>query len=280
MIGVGPFSVQSIVVGCAVFLAWFTARRAVGTQAKAPRKAAGGLLLDAVFWGFVAGRLAYIAWWWEEYSAAPKSMVAIGDGGFAWWVGIPVAAAYLWWRTRSIRGLRNPTLTGLVTGVVVWVAANSVLSLVLRSAPPMPDLQLMTLEEHPVTLHDYAGRPVVLNLWASWCPPCRREMPAFQQAEAQFPRVAFVMLNQGESPQQAQAFLEEQGLALKDVLLDPASSAMRTLHSRGLPTTLFFDENGRLVDTHLGELTLASLKSTIARRFDPSHRAPAGEVQP
>lgn len=271
MIGVGPLSIHSIVIVLAVLAAWLAAR-AVARRLpdKRYRKAAGGMLLDAAFWGFLAARLVYIGRWWEEYSDAPMSMIAISDGGFSWWAGLPVAAAFVWWRTRPFRILRSPVLSGLIVGVAVWVAANGVLSLLLRSAAPLPDLQLMTLDERPVALSAYEGRPVVLNLWASWCPPCRREMPAFEQAQKTFPEIAFVMVNQGETARQAREFLEEEGLSLSDVLLDQASSAMRTLQSRGLPTTLFFDERGQMVDTHLGEITLPVLSSTVLRRFESS----------
>ncbi|GAB1575818.1 prolipoprotein diacylglyceryl transferase family protein [Bordetella petrii] len=270
MTGVGPFSIHVLTVAGAVLLAWFTARALARRVPDAPYRAAGSMAIDAAFWGLAAARLGYIAQWWEEYRAAPMSMIAIGDGGFSWWVGVPAALAYAWWRTRAARALRWPLLAGVVAGVAAWVCAGAVLDLAQRSAPPLPDLQLATLDQRPISLGAYAGRPVVLNLWASWCPPCRREMPAFEQAEAEFPHVAFVLVNQGESAQQARAFLADEGLALRNVLLDPASQAMQALRSRGLPTTLFFDAQGRLVDTHLGELSMASLKDTLSRRFPPS----------
>lgn len=268
MIGIGPFSIQTVVVAIAVMVAWLTARSVARLLPREIRKASGGLLLDAAFWGFLAARLGYIAQWWPEYFAAPMSMIAIGDGGFAWWLGIPVALVFVWWRTRSAGVLRQPAMTGVVAGVAVWVIANSMLSLMLRSVPPLPDLQLATLDERPIALSAYQGRPVVLNLWASWCPPCRREMPAFEQAQSEFPDVAFVLVNQGETARQAQDFLESEGLNLKDVLLDPSSQAMQAVQSRGLPTTLFFDAQGRQVDSHLGEITMPSLKDKILRRFD------------
>lgn len=268
MIGIGPFSIQTVVVAIAVMVAWLTARCVARLLPREIRKASGGLLLDAAFWGVLAARLGYIAQWWPEYFAAPMSMIAIGDGGFAWWLGIPVALVFVWWRTRSAGVLRQPAMTGVVAGVAVWVIANSMLSLMLRSVPPLPDLQLATLDERPIALSAYQGRPVVLNLWASWCPPCRREMPAFEQAQSEFPDVAFVLVNQGETARQAQDFLESEGLNLKDVLLDPSSQAMQAVQSRGLPTTLFFDAQGRQVDSHLGEITMPSLKDKILRRFD------------
>ena len=201
-------------------------------------------------------------------------MIAIGDGGFAWWVGIPVAVAWVWWKTRAAGTLRRPALAGIMAGVAIWVAANGMLSLMLQSAQPLPDLQLSTLDERPISLNTYTGRPVVLNLWASWCPPCRREMPVFEQAQKELSGIAFVLVNQGENARQAQAFLDDEGLELTDVLLDPSSTAMQAMRSRGLPTTLFFDAHGRLVDSHLGEITMASLKDKLSRRFDQSF-APA-----
>lgn len=268
MIGVGPFSIQTVLTAGAVLVAWVVARKIGWLLPSSSQKAAGGMLLDAVFWGFVAARCGYIALWWKEYSAAPMAMVAISDGGFAWWAGIPVAIAVVWWRTRSCTALRRPVLAGVISGIAVWVVANGVLSVFLRSAPPMPALQLATLDERPVSLSTYEGRPVVLNLWASWCPPCRREMPVFEQAQSEFPDIAFVLVNQGETAKQTRDFLESEGLNLTDVLLDPASRAMQAMQSRGLPTTLFFDAQGRQVDSHLGEATMPILKDKILRRFD------------
>lgn len=272
MISIGPFSAQVVAVFAAVLLSWAMARRVARRLPDAPYKAAGGMLLDAVFWGFVAARLGFIALWWEEYAKSPMSMISIGDQGFSWWIGVLAALGVIWWRSRASRALRRPVLVGITAGLLTWFAAGGVLDLLQRSAPPLPALALATLDEQPVVLNSYTGRPVVLNLWASWCPPCRREMPVFEQAQAQYPDIAFVMVNQGESAQQARAFLESQGLQLKDVLLDPASQTMQAVASRGLPTTLFFDEHGRLVDTHLGELSMASLKNTVLRRFAQSRQ--------
>lgn len=267
MIGIGPFSIQVVIAFGAVLLAWATTRVLVRRRLGASHGAAGGMLVDAAFWGLIAARLGYIAQWWGEYSAAPRSMLAVGDGGFSWWVGVLVALALVWRRTRSTRALRRPVLVGMMVGVLGWFAAGGVLDLLQRSAPPLPDLQLATLDGQPIGLGSYAGRPVVLNLWASWCPPCRREMPVFEQAQAQYPHIAFVMVNQGESAQQARAFLARERLAFNDVLLDHSSETLRAMGSRGLPTTLFFDAHGRLVGTHMGELTMAGLKNMVARRF-------------
>ncbi len=268
----GPFPIGVLVVFAAVLVAWAIARVMARHRPAVIQKASDGMILDSVLWGFMAARLGYIVQWWEDYSATPRSIIAVGDGGFSWWVGVLAALALVWWRTRSHRALRRPVLIGIAAGVLSWFAAGGVLDLTQRPSPPLPALELATLDGRPVNLGAYAGRPVVLNLWASWCPPCRREMPVFEQAQAQFPHVAFVLVNQGESAQQARAFLAREHLTFKDVLLDPSSQAMHAMGTRGLPTTLFFDAQGRLVDTHLGELTMASLKHAVSRRFPPFSR--------
>ncbi|SDR77505.1 Thiol-disulfide isomerase or thioredoxin [Halopseudomonas litoralis] len=269
MMSIGPFSIKVVGVVAAIMLAWLVTRAVAKRMSDVSHKLAGAVLFDAVFWGLIAARLGYIAQWREDYFAAPMSMLAIGDGGFSWWVGVLAALAFVWWRTRTSQRLRRPVLAGVMTGVAAWFLAGMVVGL-LHHSPPLPDLHLATLEEQPISLLSYQGRPTVVNLWATWCPPCRREMPVFEQAQAAFPEVAIVMINQGESAQQAQAFLESQGLNLSDVLLDPFSRTMHAVGARALPTTLFFDAEGQLVDSHMGELTMASFKSNMSRHFAQS----------
>ncbi|EKT4089757.1 MULTISPECIES: TlpA disulfide reductase family protein [Stenotrophomonas] len=267
MISIGPFSVDIVIVAISVLVAWLAARILASRSPGSPRKIAGSLLFDAVLVGLLAARLGYIAFWWKEYVQSPWSMIAIGDGGYSLWVGVLAALLFVVWRTRSARPLRLPVAAGVMAGVVAWFTAGGVIALLQSSAPPLPDIQLTTLDERQVALSSYAGRPVVVNLWATWCPPCRREMPMLERAQADFPEVAFVMVNQGEHAPEIRAFLEREGLSFDHVLRDPTSTAMHVMGARALPTTLFFDSDGRLVDSHLGELTMASLKNTIMRRF-------------
>lgn len=268
MIGVGPFSIKLVLLAIVLLLAWSIARFLAKYPKNDKRRAAGGLLLDAVFWGFVAARVAHIIQWRDEYLQKPLSMLAVSDGGYLWWAGFPVAIVYVLWRTRKISVLRQSVLTGLGAGMLIWLVAGNVLSMMQRSSIDFPEVQLATLDQQPVSLSAYHGKPVVLNLWASWCPPCRREMPAFEQAQEQFPDIAFVMVNQGESLKKVQDFLQAEQLMLNNVLLDPASGVMHQVRARGLPTTLFFDAQRQLQGVHMGEITAAGLKSKIAQYFD------------
>ena len=267
MSSLGPFPMRAIIVALAVFAAWLFVRAWARRLPESPHSVAGAWFVDAAFIGLLAARLGFVLRWWPEYAAAPKSIIAIGDGGFLWWVGLPAAIGFAWWRARKLPVLRKPILAGIAAGMLAWLAFSGALALLHRSAPPLPDITLATLDGTPTTLQAHAGGPIVLNLWATWCPPCRREMPVLEDAQQRYPGVAFVLVNQGEGRGEIDAFLQQQGLALDHVLLDLHSQAMRDTGARALPTTLFFDAEGRLVDTHMGELTRASLASTLRKRF-------------
>lgn len=271
MTSVGPLPMRAVLVVAAALIAWWLVRalagRHGGAGAAARRKAAGALFIDALFVGLLAARLGYVLRWWPEYAVAPMSIVAIGDGGFLWWAGLPAALAFAWWRTAKHAALREPVLAGIAAGMLAWLALNGTLALLQRAAPPLPDVALTTLDGTPTRVADFGGRPVVINLWATWCPPCRREMPVLEDAQTRYPDVAFLLVNQGEDRDTIAAYLDRQGLALQHVLLDPPSRVMLDANARALPTTLFFAADGRLVDTHMGELTRASLADTLRRRF-------------
>lgn len=275
MMGVGPFPLHAVVVALSALVAWGVARRLARKLPDASHRVAGALVVDALFVGLLAARVAYVLVWWREYAAAPVSVIRIGDGGFYTWAGLAAGVAFVAWRTRSATVLRRPVLTGIAAGTLAWAAASGAFWWMQQSAQPLPDVALATLDGQPTALADYRGQPVVVNLWATWCPPCRREMPVLARAQATYPGVSFVLVNQGEDLATIQAYLDETGLDLQHVLRDPHSRTMAETGARALPTTLFFDASGRLVDTHLGELTGASLADTLRRRFDEApHRSP------
>ncbi|MGY1530646.1 prolipoprotein diacylglyceryl transferase family protein [Luteimonas sp. A649] len=284
MSSLGPFPMRTVIVALAALLAWLAvrawARRLPDSPhgPDLPHKVAGAWFIDALFIGLLAARIGYVLRWWPDYAAAPKSIIAIGDGGFLWWTGLPVAIAFAWWRSAGAKPLRPPLLAGIAAGMLAWLAFSGTLALLRNSAPPLPVFELAMLDGTPTTLGVHSGQPVVLNMWATWCPPCRREMPVLAEAQAKYPSVAFVLVNQGEDRGTIGEFLDGQGLAFEHMLLDPHSRTMLETGTRGLPTTLFFDAQGRLVDTHMGELTRASLADTLRRRFDASPAPPPGDA--
>ena len=221
------------------------------------------VLLQMVLLAVLAARISFVAQWFEQYRAAPWTMFDIRDGGFHGWVGLAAAVLYLavhLWRNAP---MRKSLALGVLAGALAWGAATGMLAMAERA--PMPTVALATLTGAPTTLAALAGKPIVVNLWASWCPPCLREMPVLAAAQQQEKGINFVFVNQGEEAATAARYLDAIPFALANVWLDPGSSLGRALGSSALPTTLFYDESGRLVDTHLGPLSTASLASKLAQ---------------
>lgn len=152
---------------------------------------------------------------------------------------------------------------------VVLVAGG--ITLINQQTGSLPDVELATLNQQPANLPDIAdGKPMVVNLWATWCPPCIREMPVLEQAQQHYPNITFVFANQGEHPETIQRFLQEQKLNLANVVSDQKGGFGQIAGSHGLPTTLFYSAEGRLVDSHMGQLSTASLTKNLSR-FDPAY---------
>lgn len=250
-----------LLVGAAAFLlASYVGRRlGRGHAADVERH-----ILRTLIVGLVAARLAFVVQFHDAYLKAPLSILDIRDGGWHAAIGLAAALAYAGVMLARRRELRRPLLAAAGTAGSVWIAAALVLSAGAPEEVRMPQLALPDADGTTVRLASFEGRPTVVNLWATWCPPCQREMPVLQQAQASRPDLHFVFLNQGESPQQVAAYLAKSGLQLRNVLLDARGEAGAALGHRALPTTLFFDASGRLVDTRVGELSEASLAQRLS----------------
>jgi thiol-disulfide isomerase/thioredoxin len=136
------------------------------------------------------------------------------------------------------------------------------------NAEPAPTFAVETLDGAVFDLTDHIandGRPVVLNLWASWCPPCRAEMPAINTSSLRHPEVAFVGVAVKDTVEEARSFAEEIGIdyiiGFDDGSVDDAYPVL------GLPATFYIDGNGTLVKTHVGPVTVDSLDDDIAELF-------------
>jgi thiol-disulfide isomerase/thioredoxin len=214
--------------------------------------------------GLVAARLAFVLQWRDQYFDLPLSILNIRDGGWEPAAGVVAALLFGLQRAHRQAGLRKPVLAAALTTGTLLLLGGIATFLVSPSVAPLPPLTLNSLEGRSVSLADFAGKPTVVNLWATWCPPCRREMPALQQAQVANPDVNIVFVNQGEEAAAIVAFLDRQGLALSNVLVDPQSSTGAALGHSALPTTLFFDAHGRLASTRIGELSQATLTQRLA----------------
>lgn len=115
-------------------------------------------------------------------------------------------------------------------------------------------LKLLDLAGDPVTLSDFKGKAVLVNFWATWCPPCLDEMPLIDDYADRFKEELVVLaINAGENEPVVRNFAAEYDFSF-NILLDPTNSAAKRYHVYGYPTTMFFDEEGDIQSTHIGEL--------------------------
>ena len=125
----------------------------------------------------------------------------------------------------------------------------------LTDPTPLPPLAFETMDGQPASLEAFRGKVVVLNLWATWCAPCRKEMPSLDRLQARFtdqPVVVLALSVDRAGPERVQAFLNEVGIRQLHVYRDPKAVALRTLRVPGLPATLLVDKEGSEVARVLG----------------------------
>lgn len=224
--------------------------------------------------GLAAARLAHVVVHWDYFRDDPLRALAVWQGGFDWlWVlPVVVVASLVFLRDRRLMAW---AAAPVAVSALVWSAAHHLAS---RTEPlPPPPLTLAALSGPPVDLAAPAGRPTVINLWASWCAPCRREMPALEAAAARHPDVRFLFVNQGEAADTAERFLAAEDLALGQVLLDRTQAVAQHYGTVGIPVTLFLHADGRLARAHMGEIAPEQIDAEI-RRLERAPPASGGEA--
>ena len=242
----------------AFFIAWLSGWLIGRKRGGNPESA----LFSMLFIGALVARGAFVIQYFQQYSDNLWQIIDIRDGGFLLLPGLIAAVLlglYKAWRQAP---LRAPLAIGVCIGLVVWGASFSVLN-ALHSSQQIPDISVRDIDGQPVSLQDLAGKPLVINLWATWCPPCRREMPVLAAAQQANPDIRFVFVNQGEGQVLVEKFLAQQELSLANNLLDTGGRLGQAVGSLSLPTTLFYSSDGLLKNNHLGELSHASLKHAL-----------------
>lgn len=130
---------------------------------------------------------------------------------------------------------------------------------------PAPPFSLGSLvdDDSIIALADHAGRPVLVNFWASWCVPCRREMPALETIHREFAgRVDFIGINHQDDRDDALALVAETGITYPSAY-DPRGETAVDYDLFGMPTTVFITADGRIAGRHTGELTEADLRTAL-----------------
>ena len=141
-------------------------------------------------------------------------------------------------------------------------------------ADALPDLELETLDGGTVDLAADRDTPLVVNLWATWCAPCRRELPAFDQvSRATAGEVTIIGVNQGDDLDAAASMIDELGIGFPQAL-DSSSELSRALAVTSMPSTIFVSSSGEVVETHAGELNVDQLTALLDEHLDVTTTAP------
>ncbi|HEX8776555.1 MAG TPA: TlpA disulfide reductase family protein [Rhodanobacter sp.] len=268
----GPFAFPAGLI--ALWFGLVAALAATGFLRRRGLPDAGAAVYLALIAGLLLARLAYVLDWRRQYLEQPLGILNLRDGGFdpvAGLVGLVLAALLIGWCRPA---LRKALAAGAAVGVAAWGFSTLTARLLREAArPPMPVVVLRDLEGRPVPLQSLRGRPLVINLWATWCGPCRSEMPMLVEAQRRLPQVRFAFVDQGENAAAVAAYLRRENLAPRHMLIDGNLDMSAHYGVRGYPATLFLDADGILRDQQMGELSRATLADRL-RRIAPQPGPP------
>lgn len=262
----GPlsFPVAPLILFVSVAIAVVAARLA-GRGARDAERA----IVNSVIVGLVVSRLSFVAHYLPAYQGDVLKMLDFRDQGFDRLPGIVAGALMLLWVAVRRRHLRGAAVVAALAGLLSWSVASAFAG-TGRESESLPAVQLVDMNGNVQTLARNDGKPLVVNLWASWCGPCRGEMPVLAEAQREFTGVDLAFVNQGESRLTVSDFVTTQGLSLRNLALDPSLAVARAVGARAFPTTLFYDGTGKLLAVHLGPFSQATFQNALETLYPPS----------
>jgi thiol-disulfide isomerase/thioredoxin len=245
----------AVLAGLAIFFV------ATGIMARRRGVASARWSPSVVIAAAVAARLAFVALHWESFAVDPLSVFAFWQGGFTWQAGavaaVFVTGRYLWREPEHAR----PAIFAIAIALAGWHVTNQLHRAI--DAPTLPQEALPLLAGGMIDLSERDGRPLVVNLWATWCPPCVREMPMMVEVAAGQEAVDVVFANQGEGPDRIRRFFELLALEPELVVVDQGQILFRHYSALGLPATIFIGPDGRVEHVHVGEISRAQFVSQL-----------------
>ena len=232
--------------------------------------------------GLVGARLVFVVFNWSVYKQAPWTALYLWQPGYNPWAGIALGLVFAFWRLRRRADGQHQAYLKVMAassglGLSVLLGLFLLLSLaqrpgVLRPGDVVPDFSMESLEGEKVLFSELSGRAVVLNFWATWCPPCRREMPLLDAVQKEYAARGLVIVGVNLSePKEWVADYIAQVAVEYPIWVDPIPEPAGTVSSRelfqrfggvGLPTTIFIDRSGRISDIYVGELNRAKLQGS------------------
>lgn len=262
----------------ALWLAGILATR-YGTDRASTRK-----IVEYSAWiGLAGARLGFVLLNWDAYREAPWSILFFWQPGYLFSSGIACGGAFaLWHIIREVSARRRSLLVILGASYLVagtlFLGGNLILGLLAPdnryvTGDPAPRVSMQNLAGEKVQLSDLVGGGVILNFWATWCPPCRREMPmleAIHRAHAE-KGLSVIGLAVDEPPGQVRRYVESIGITYPiwtdadrpRAGLDRSQAIFSRIGGVGLPTTLFIDRRGFIRRIYVGELSRGFVENEL-----------------
>lgn len=243
---------------------------------------AGKIAETSVWLGLLGARLGFVVANWSAYASSPWTILYVWQGGFMPLAGLLTGTGYVVWqlqqrslpeRRRYLRVLLSGfSAAALIFGLVYASTKVELDASLLRTGDAMPNFTLTDLDGNPVSFSSLEGQAVVLNFWATWCPPCRREMPLLESIQQTYGPVGLTVvgIDLAESPETVRAYVASVNVRYSIWLDDPSRDVpdrTRDLYTKiggvGLPTTLFIGRDGIIRGSQVGELSLGVLQSRV-----------------
>ena len=263
-ISLGPLAIPL------TLLPWLFGFLGAWTVAMVRRRKEGRPDVEPLLWwsavaALACARLGFVIQYHQAYAGQWLAALDLRDGGL-WWPGALIGVALVLALAPGT-GRREQRRERLLMAGGGAGAALPLLIMVLALSPasmPVPGVTLQKLDGTAVAFDDYVeGQLTLVNLWASWCPHCRRSMPGLEDAQHLDERLRVVLVNQGEAGTTVGRYMDEEGLEFSHQLLDPHARLSEATGSRGIPVTLVIDENGHVVDSHTGGLSPARIRDLM-----------------
>jgi len=155
--------------------------------------------------------------------------------------------------TKRVKVMLVITLVSVLTSGLVMAGCSSSSTQGVEVGDLAPDFQLQNLDGQTISLGNLRGKPVLINFWATWCGPCRGEMPYIQEIYEEWTNKGLVVLtiNMGESSSKAEEFRQSYNLSFT-VLLDAKQDVAQKYNIQYIPTTFFLDKDGIIQDKVIG----------------------------
>jgi cytochrome oxidase Cu insertion factor (SCO1/SenC/PrrC family) len=230
-------------------------------------------------WSFGTGSQSQVANFWKPFGVElatgdthTSTLALVDRHGYIRLVyrGVPQVGSDI--SPSLVSSLSAQGLRELGSGGDGWGAPDVLQALTTISGPERsvqlgggtaPAFTLTSTDGSKVSLADLAGRPLVINFWASYCPPCKAEMPLLVSSVSQQSRARLVLIDEGDSRDSAQAFLD--GLGIKQpALLDTDTRVLRSYGMFALPTTIFVRADGTIDRRQIGQLDAGVLAAELS----------------